>query len=191
MWTLSVSALVWVVPVAPVGYPTDLEVTARVKSALVAELGSAGERIGVTTTVGVVALWGTTFTANERTRAEQVAATVAGVRRVQADVPTKPTEPAPLPVVTWSPPKAAAPITLTTAQKIAPAEPPPPADPHVGLQQLTDARYRNLRYTLADGVVTVEGQAAAPSVVMAWAEAAGSVPGVVRVRVGTVRYTGE
>ena len=60
----------------------DAGITAAVKSKLAAEKISTVTRIDVDTNRGVVALNGTVKTAGERTRAEQLAREVKGVRDV-------------------------------------------------------------------------------------------------------------
>ena len=61
----------------------DAAVTAKVKSALLADDQVKGLQINVDTSNGTVTLSGTAKSANEKQRAEQVATAVEGVRGVQ------------------------------------------------------------------------------------------------------------
>jgi hyperosmotically inducible protein len=60
----------------------DAALTASVNAALVADKPSNFTRIDVDTTNGVVSLTGTVETPQQRTRAEQLASRVDGVKRV-------------------------------------------------------------------------------------------------------------
>jgi hyperosmotically inducible periplasmic protein len=64
----------------------DAAVTAKVKSALIAEPNLKARSIDVDTTGGVVTLKGTTENAEQKQRAEQVAASVEGVRSVRNEL---------------------------------------------------------------------------------------------------------
>lgn len=67
---------------APAANP-DMELASRVKAALGSEGSINVHRIDVTSESGVVTLYGTAETAQQRTKAEETAAAVAGVRSVQ------------------------------------------------------------------------------------------------------------
>lgn len=69
-------------PEAPKPDPNK-ELAARVKRALERERKVQGAGIDVTASDGVVTLWGTAATADERSRAAQVAGKVDGVRSVE------------------------------------------------------------------------------------------------------------
>src|SRR5262245_43847326 len=64
----------------------DAAVTAKVKSALIAEPNLKAMSIDVDTTGGIVTLKGTTENAEQKQRAEQLAATVEGVRSVRNEL---------------------------------------------------------------------------------------------------------
>lgn len=61
----------------------DAAITAKVKSALIAEPGLKSTGIDVVTEKGVVSLFGTTVSNSSRDRATQLAAAVEGVKAVQ------------------------------------------------------------------------------------------------------------
>ena len=69
-------------PAAPPVSP-DVELASRVKAALGSERSINVHRIDVTSEGGVVTLYGTAENAQQRAKAEEVAAAVAGVRSVQ------------------------------------------------------------------------------------------------------------
>jgi osmotically-inducible protein OsmY len=64
----------------------DATVTAKVKTALVAEPDLKALSINVDTTAGIVTLRGTTNSANAKTHAEQIASTIEGVRSVKNEL---------------------------------------------------------------------------------------------------------
>jgi hyperosmotically inducible protein len=64
----------------------DAAVTAKVKSALVAEPNLKSTTINVDTTAGVVTLKGTADSQDTRQKAEQIATTVEGVRSVRNEL---------------------------------------------------------------------------------------------------------
>ena len=72
-------------------YIDDKTITAEVKAKLVGEKASNLTRIGVNTTNGIVTLTGVADTFDDKTRAEQIAAGVGGVRQIQNQVQVRTT----------------------------------------------------------------------------------------------------
>lgn len=72
-------------PQQPLAVPVNAntELAAKVKSALGVDGGINVHRIDVAAEAGVVTLYGTTDTADQRARAERIAAGVSGVKSVQ------------------------------------------------------------------------------------------------------------
>lgn len=68
----------------------DATITARVKTALIAEKGIAGNAVKVETYRGVVQLSGFVDSADQVTRAGEIAGKVNGVQSVRNDVRVKP-----------------------------------------------------------------------------------------------------
>lgn len=68
----------------------DLRIEAEVKAALVAETSANLTRVRVVSVEGVVYLSGTVADSDERARAEHLAQTVAGVRRVVNSLQVQP-----------------------------------------------------------------------------------------------------
>lgn len=68
----------------------DTGITTRVKAALAADKGSSLTRVGVETTRGVVQLTGIVESAADRSRAEQVARTVSGIKGVTNNLQVRP-----------------------------------------------------------------------------------------------------
>ncbi len=68
----------------------DATLTAKVKTALVENPGTAARRINVTTYNGVVQLSGFVNSRDEKQEAEQVAQSVSGVRQVRNELEVKP-----------------------------------------------------------------------------------------------------
>lgn len=66
----------------------DAAVTAKVKSALLADATTKGMNIDVDTSAGTVTLTGTVASAAEKQRAEQLAQTIEGVRAVRNNLST-------------------------------------------------------------------------------------------------------
>jgi|RhiMetdeSRZDD1v2_1073273.scaffolds.fasta_scaffold817762_2 osmotically-inducible protein OsmY len=73
----------------------DTRIEAEVKARLVAETSANLTRVGVLSANGVVHLSGTVASQEERTRAEDLARTVTGVRRVVNTLQVRPTGHAP------------------------------------------------------------------------------------------------
>ena len=67
-------------------YVDDSTITSKVKSEMVADKTVSARNINVNTTKGIVTLTGTAATAQESTKAAQIAHGVAGVKGVENDI---------------------------------------------------------------------------------------------------------
>ena len=67
-------------------YVDDSWITTKVKSELIAESDTKAHNISVSTANGVVTLTGTAETAQESTKAAEIARRVAGVKAVENDI---------------------------------------------------------------------------------------------------------
>jgi hypothetical protein len=82
-WLVSVAVLVWALGgCATIDRYTDARIESEVKARLVGETDANLTRLGVVSQQGVVRLSGIVVSADHRARAEELAAGVAGVRRV-------------------------------------------------------------------------------------------------------------
>lgn len=177
------------VPASPP--PSDWLLTLQARNALLEAKGFAKLNVGLTVRDGIVVLHGTVPSAAQIDGAEKAVRAVPGVREVVNELYVPPIDPlvknAPRPsdsqrpTVSLGPPVKVETVKPFVPPPVVAAPPPPTLAEHIDQLRTGDRRFRDIRFEVQGGKVTLRGSVGKAQDAWDFAREVGRLPGVTGV----------